>query len=1123
MKMRRLGAILLCAVMVLTSSNVLQCFKGISDENVVLAAELPEPVVKYDFEAVNGTSVSNIGTNTGIGAAQIVGSGTIVADSERGNVFYNHGVNEFDKTVRENYLKLDSNIFKDAITGNGFTLTMWMKFDATKIDISQDHNYRWADIFVAYDSDYWEKYPMVKLGVNLIGRVNNTQSDRKYFFDTVDMGNYLADSKWHQIGFTISTSNTGIYVDGKEVSSIALTGGRGATVGDLFSSTKNLIDTITIGGNSLWMEDPDMIAMFDDICIYNTALTKEQLNQASGYIEGGVSFNDVAITSGKAISYTINSALINTNNIKSYEWYVGGKQVSTSSAAYTPTANDIENTITLKITLKDGSYTDCSSYYSMFPVLYIDSDTSYGSVGEQYVGVNFNLTGSGYTAEQLYNGNAEIKIRGNSTAGLAKRPFKVKLESKTDILGFGKSKHWVLLANGIDVSLLRNKLLQGLAGDLGLDYMESELITLVYNGEYQGVYELSEHVRIGSTRVDIFDWEDLAEDGAKAIAKSLRDSGAITETQYDTVKDELEDELSENFSWVTSKSFKSSYLKNLGKTSTFTMSNYIDYSTVPEVTGGALLEMDFWYEIQEGKQPNLKTAYAMPIYTNTPDSTETKFDTLVSYLDKYVQAMEYSLHSTDFVFKNSDQHYAVADQGWYDGSKRVGVTYNKVNFTSNEYNGWHYTDFLDIESAINNMLICEVSLNWDCMKNSFFMYKDIEGKMIFGPVWDFDWAWGNSMGQDTNAPETWQTTNEWFANEQYYQTVQWNRLLIRDPYFVVKLYERYHEVRDAYIAPLVNTSVQQMSLANMKAGLANDARWGTAFSATAGQNYSDQVSYIQTFLNRRLTWLDKQFASIDTLMKSLGYYVTSNDIKAGTVDTEGTKGYTLVTANVSGSKIKKVSFQVNGKNFYTADVSNGSATVKIPDSVLVAEGSLNVVQFRGMDANGSYVVNTNGTITGNYTNAVSNYTTFAKTVSNDVVVDTTPGVNLDGSELGDNGTIGGGVSQETTGSEDESSSEKETNKNDKDDNNGKNDKNDATVNKPTEGKDVNLNGSTDSSGVNSAVNSSGMSVWMLVGILILIFGAGAAAVIVILKKNGIIGNKTSAETNNIEEANSSEE
>lgn len=1108
MKMKKAAIVLLTVIVIFTISGIIVSKNNDKKENVAVAAETSvTPVVKYDFENVSGSSVPNVGSNTSIGAAQIIGSGTIVNDPERGKVFYNHSSDEFAKTIRENYLKLDSNIFKNAINGNGFTITMWMKFDSTKVDIMDDWGHRWADIFVAYNSNAKNKYPMSKLGVNLIARLNNTPSDDSSFFDTVDMGNYLGDSNWHQIAFAFSNSKTYVYVDGKELSVLNLDGSWGLNTGNFFTESKNLIDTICVGGNSLWNEDPDMIAMFDDICIYNVAVSEKQLSAASGYIEGGVKFNDVAITSGKAINYTIDTNVIDKNNIKSYSWKVGNTEVSTSSAAYIPTANDVENTITLKITLKDGSYTECKSYYSIFPVLYIDSETSYGSVGWEYTDVNFNLTGAGYTAEQLYNGVAEIKLRGNSTSGLAKRPFKVKLNSKTDIFGHGKSKHWVLLANGIDVSLLRNKLLQGLAGDLGLDYMESELITLVYNGEYQGVYELSEHVRVGSTRVDIFEWEDLAEDGAKAIAKNLRDTGAITEAQYDTVKDELEDELASDYTWVDSSahSFTSSYLKGLGKTSTFTMTDYLDFNTeVPPVTGGALLEMDFWYEIQENKLPNLKTAYAMPIYTNVPDSLEVKFDSLVNYLDKYVQAMEYSLHTTDFVFKNSDTHYAVADQGGYDWATntRVGVTYKKATFTANEYNGWHYTDFLDVESAINNMLICEVSLNWDCMKNSFFMYKDIEGKMIFGPVWDFDWAWGNSMGQDTNAPETWQTTNEWFANEQYYQTVQWNRLLIRDPYFIVKLYERYHEVRDAYIAPLVNTTVAQMSETNKKAGLANDARWGTAFSATAGQNYTDQVNYIQTFLNRRLTWLDSQFTSIDTLMNSLGYYVRSNDITAGNIDTTTTEGYTFVSANISNSKIKKVSFQVNGKNFYTADVSDGVATAKIPDSALLGDGSLNVVQFRGMEANGSYIINSQGTITGNYTNAISNYTTFSKDVSKDDAVVETPGVNVDGSELGDNSTIGGsgedatGETETTKDNEKETEDKKGNNKNDKPNKNNKNEKDTTAYITPE-----------NSSTASTSEKQGGISTWLVVGFFVLIFGAGAVAIVIILWKNGIIGKK----------------
>ena len=380
------------------------------------------------------------------------------------------------------------------------------------------------------------------------------------------------------------------------------------------------------------------------------------------------------------------------------------------------------------------------------------------------------------------------------------------------------------------------------------------------------------------------------------------------------------------------------------------------------------------------------TAYSLPIYINTPEDTK-DLKPLVAYMDEYVQAMEYALHSTDFFYENGDAHYAVEDQGWFDWERfqRVNVSYREDAFYSDKYDGWHYTQFVDLNSAINNMLVCEFSLNWDSMKNSFFMYKDVDGKIIFGPTWDFDWAWGNSMGQDTNAPETWQTTNEWFANEQYYQTVQWNRLFIRDPYFIVRLYERYHEVRDAYIAPIVTDKVAELKIENRVAGLANVERWNGAFNATAGQTYDEQLRYIQRFLNKRLTWLDEQFSDVDTLIQSLGYYVTSDVITTESCDTTSEPGYTILTVKVTDESIARLMVQVNGVNRFKEEVVDGIATIKIPDDYLeYGDDVLNVVQYRALEESGAYIINKKGTDKGNYENAISNYYTFTKAAEESV-------------------------------------------------------------------------------------------------------------------------------------------
>ena len=51
---------------------------------------------------------------------------------------------------------------------------------------------------------------------------------------------------------------------------------------------------------------------------------------------------------------------------------------------------------------------------------------------------------------------ADFKGRGNSTWLLPKKPYAIKLESKAEVLSMPEHKRWVLLANWLDRTLLRN-------------------------------------------------------------------------------------------------------------------------------------------------------------------------------------------------------------------------------------------------------------------------------------------------------------------------------------------------------------------------------------------------------------------------------------------------------------------------------------------------------------------------------------------------------------------------------------------------------------------------------------------------------------------------------------------
>ncbi len=130
----------------------------------------------------------------------------------------------------------------------------------------------------------------------------------------------------------------------------------------------------------------------------------------------------------------------------------------------------------------------------------------------------------------IYDGGlTEIKARGNSTFGYDKKPYQIKLSDKTDLLNTGeKVKTWVLLANYADATLMHDKLFKDLATQLEMPYVVScDWVNLYYDGEYRGVYLLSEKNSVGNTGVDITDMEEAYE----AVNLNYGDDMVIAEGQ----------------------------------------------------------------------------------------------------------------------------------------------------------------------------------------------------------------------------------------------------------------------------------------------------------------------------------------------------------------------------------------------------------------------------------------------------------------------------------------------------------------------------------------------------------------------------------------------------------------
>lgn len=117
---------------------------------------------------------------------------------------------------------------------------------------------------------------------------------------------------------------------------------------------------------------------------------------------------------------------------------------------------------------------------------------------------NHNLVYSSYNSNDDYQG-AKIKIRGNTSAYSEKQPLKIKIATKTDLLSGlldgrndknYKSKDWVLLSQGQDIKQIFGCTV---SETVEINYVpEYEYVYLIVNGDFRGLYILTESVSKGN-------------------------------------------------------------------------------------------------------------------------------------------------------------------------------------------------------------------------------------------------------------------------------------------------------------------------------------------------------------------------------------------------------------------------------------------------------------------------------------------------------------------------------------------------------------------------------------------------------------------------------------------------
>lgn len=396
----------------------------------------------------------------------------------------------------------------------------------------------------------------------------------------------------------------------------------------------------------------------------------------------------------------------------------------------------------------------------------------------------------------IYSGELkQIKARGNSTFTYAdKKSYQIKLNTASDLLGNQEQvKTWVLLASYFDATQMHDKLMKDLATKLGLAYTAScNWVNLYYDGEYRGVYLLSEKNSVGAASVAITDMEEAYK------------------AQNPSYGDNMSTDLSQN---AYGQQFQ--YTKGLQEPA--------------NITGGYLIELNhnMWDEAS-----GFKTRQGVAFNVKSPEWCG---EAAMKYISEYYQAFEDAVYATD----------------------KTGA-YTGYNASTGKY----FYDYVDMDSLVKVFLLQELSLNCDGFISSVYFYKDADGKMFAGPIWDQDMTFG--IG--------WTKTNAADIEDYHYLA----KALIQIPAFKTAVVEYYSST----FAPAVRewlgnngTIAHQYNLLKDSAAM-NYKLWDFIRVGDPkadghiwqGASYESVVADMTSWIEARLSVMDKRFAQQTTLV-----------------------------------------------------------------------------------------------------------------------------------------------------------------------------------------------------------------------------------------------------------------
>jgi len=182
-----------------------------------------------------------------------------------------------------------------------------------------------------------------------------------------------------------------------------------------------------------------------------------------------------------------------------------------------------------------------------------------------------------------------------------------------------------------------------------------------------------------------------------------------------------------------------------------------------------------------------------------------------------------------------------------------------------------YAKYIDVPSAVDYFILNEVAKNVDAYRLSAFMHKDRDSnnsKLIFGPIWDYNLAFGNADYYNAQYISDWQV---YFYNKDDTWLVPfWWQRLMSDSNFVNQINSRWHELRKntitvpriyAYIDSLVNYLDEAQKRNFERWPILGVYVWPNAY---IGGSYWAEIRYLKQWIQDRILWMDARMPGQST-------------------------------------------------------------------------------------------------------------------------------------------------------------------------------------------------------------------------------------------------------------------